>query len=140
MILITVIWRRSSVWINTVAQLNRLLYFNYHQKLGFDYEYSDKLFPYLHGLNDRDQQIHFVKETGKSVDKINHQLENLTINNFMFINATTDKKNIPNLINTMNIEDLVPPRSQYSNKKIMNIIIPIVVIKSVVVISGNKLN
>lgn len=103
--------------INTVAQLNRLLYFNYHQKLGFDYEYSDKLFPYLHGLNDRDQQIHFVKETGKSVDKINHQLENLTINNFMFINATTDKKNIPNLINTMNIEDLVPSRSQYSNKK-----------------------
>ncbi|RLV92228.1 NGG1-interacting factor 3 [Spathaspora sp. JA1] len=91
--------------IDRICDLQELFEFYYKQRNRFNLNYSDKLFPYLHGLDNSTQCSYFLEQA--QLKDIHHELSTLNLNNVMFIRSDSEKANIPQLLNTVDINDLL---------------------------------
>ncbi|CAI5759219.1 unnamed protein product [Candida verbasci] len=89
--------------IDSVELLNEFFQFYYHKRVNYSASNSRNLFPYLHGLENYEQR-RFYLEDGSSND-LNEKIGKLNINNVIFV-KTDEANEIPNLINSINIEEL----------------------------------
>ncbi|KAK6463207.1 hypothetical protein DFJ63DRAFT_312530 [Scheffersomyces coipomensis] len=102
--------------ISSNEDLLMLLKFYYHTRFelqdvhGLISEvYEGKLFPYLHGLNSISQRNFFTNSSTNNEDIVNNVLKNESIFNMMFINSSEVANIVPNLINTVQLNDLLTP-------------------------------
>ncbi|EGW35571.1 uncharacterized protein SPAPADRAFT_146959 [Spathaspora passalidarum NRRL Y-27907] len=97
--------------IERISDLKLLFEFYYKHRNRFNFNYSESLFPYLHGLNNSNQCSYFLDEV--QLKDIHHQLSNLQLNNVMFLRSDNKKTNIPNLLNTVDIKELLTKEGSY---------------------------
>ncbi|KAK6455063.1 uncharacterized protein RJT20DRAFT_146171 [Scheffersomyces xylosifermentans] len=100
----------SIKFISSARQLSSLLDYYYRRRHAEQCK-AQKLFPYLHGLDNINQRAFFLEGNEENTDDISHVISDNSMVNLMFLNSSSGNHKHPNLINTIDLKDLLEPKT-----------------------------